>query len=466
MPNKVRLLRERQETYYELLKKEKRSTRTLDNYRSVLGRCFEELEKEGLEISPRKVSEREIDHLRGGALTGSDKYVRWQLSVFGNFLEWNGNSVVDRMRIGWPNDGRTNAHWLEDDEAAALENVAEGIERVVVHLEMCLLMRRVEVYRSKVQHFHGNTVDIHGKGRQLGKWRTIHNHHKTKDIVGEWLLVRDRIVSNYLRRHPKGFVPDALLIYERGGKLRPYSISGVDNIMKGLRLKMEAVYGRKVHFGNHDLRRTGGRRLWLANVKLETVAAMLGHSDVRTTIRYLGLNIDDQAEAQDKVRQYEEKHVCPTNGILKAKPECPGTTNIYMTLYCHAGSGEQLTVVSMDDVVMALRNTLGKKGMAESDIKRLAEYLMSFFGYTSEVIDNRLTSEDRDVFYMLEEEGLLTTTQEEVHLKKGKLWRIHYWILKNDQILRLARQNEEAQKRVDDTSAIYDEISEEVWNRE
>jgi hypothetical protein len=120
----------------------------------------------------------------------------------------------------------------------------------------------------------------------------------------------------------------------------------------------------------------------------------------------------------------------------------------------------------MDDVVMALRNTLGKKGMAESDIKRLAEYLMSFFGYTSVVIDNRLTSEDRDVFYMLEEEGLLTTTQEEVHLKKGKLWRIHYWILKNDQILRLARQNEEAQKRIDDTSAIYDEISEEVWNRE
>ncbi len=125
-----------------------------------------------------------------------------------------------------------------------------------------------------------------------------------------------------------------------------------------------------------------------------------------------------------------------------------------------------MTVVSMDDVVMALRNTLGKKGMAESDIKRLAEYLMSFFGYTSEVIDNRLTSEDRDVFYMLEEEGLLTTTQEEVHLKKGKLWRIHYWILKNDQILRLARQSEQSQKHPDDSSAIYDEISEEVWNRE
>lgn len=124
-----------------------------------------------------------------------------------------------------------------------------------------------------------------------------------------------------------------------------------------------------------------------------------------------------------------------------------------------------MTVVTMDDVVLALKNTLGKKGMAEEDIKKLAEYLLSFFGYTDEVIDNCLTSEDRDVFYMLEEEGFLTTTQEEVHLKKGKLWRIHYWILKKDQILRMARASEEPKKDKDDFSAIYEEISEEAWDR-
>lgn len=122
-----------------------------------------------------------------------------------------------------------------------------------------------------------------------------------------------------------------------------------------------------------------------------------------------------------------------------------------------------MTVVSMEDVVFALQNTLGKKGMSPEDIEKLAEYLMSFFGFTDEVIDNRLTSEDRDVFYMLEEEGFLTTTQEEVHLKKGKLWRIHYWILKKDQILRLARREEKKQKSKDECSAVYDEISEEVW---
>jgi hypothetical protein len=124
-----------------------------------------------------------------------------------------------------------------------------------------------------------------------------------------------------------------------------------------------------------------------------------------------------------------------------------------------------VTVVSMDDVVLALQNTLGKKGMADDDIKKLAEYLLSFFGYTDEVIDNRLTSEDRDVFYMLEEEGFLTTTQEEVHLKKGKLWRIHYWILKRDQILRMSRIEEKPEEEKDDFSAIYDDISEEAWDR-
>lgn len=124
-----------------------------------------------------------------------------------------------------------------------------------------------------------------------------------------------------------------------------------------------------------------------------------------------------------------------------------------------------MTVVSMDDVVLALQNTLGKKGMADDDIKKLAEYLLSFFGYTNEVIDNRLTSEDRDVFYMLEEEGFLTTTQEEVHLKKGKLWRIHYWILKRDQILRMSRIEEKPEEEKDDFSAIYDDISEEAWDR-
>jgi hypothetical protein len=117
----------------------------------------------------------------------------------------------------------------------------------------------------------------------------------------------------------------------------------------------------------------------------------------------------------------------------------------------------------MEDVIKALSNTMGKKGMSQEDLEKLAEYILSFFGYTDEVIDNRLTSEDRDVFYMLEEEGFLTTTQEEVHLKKGKLWRIHYWILKKDQILRMANLREDEVGGSEDPSAVYAQMDDEVW---
>jgi len=139
---------------------------------------------------------------------------------------------------------------------------------------------------------------------------------------------------------------------------------------------------------------------------------------------------------------------------------------IQKDIYETASNHNPMSVVSMEELVSALKNTLGKKGMQESDIKRLAEYTMSFFGYTDSVIDNRLTSEDRDVFYMLEEEGFVTTTEEEVHLKKGKMWRIHYWILKKDQIIRLANMPEEIKPEVDEVALIYENIDKDVWARE
>ena len=82
-------------------------------------------------------------------------------------------------------------------------------------------------------------------------------------------------------------------------------------------------------------------------------------------------------------------------------------------------------VLTVDDLAQALKNTLGKKGMSEEKTMKLAEYIMNFFGFEDHVLDNKLTPKDRNVFYMLEGEGLLTTTQEEISLKKGKLWRMH-----------------------------------------
>jgi len=121
-------------------------------------------------------------------------------------------------------------------------------------------------------------------------------------------------------------------------------------------------------------------------------------------------------------------------------------------------------IVTIDNVKRVLEKTIGKKGIGGDEIDHLANYLMNFFGYGEYVIDNVLSSEDRDVFYMLEEEGILKTSREEINLLKGKVWRIHYWILRKREILHQAAEDEKAETPEEDFS-IYKEISDEVWSR-
>ena len=102
--------------------------------------------------------------------------------------------------------------------------------------------------------------------------------------------------------------------------------------------------------------------------------------------------------------------------------------------------------------------------MSEDDLRALADYLMSFFGFETEAIDNNLDVADRDVFYMLEEEGLLTTRQEEVMIKKGKMWRIHYWILRVERIKAFAKP--QRPKAEVNAFAVYNDLPDDIWARQ
>lgn len=125
-------------------------------------------------------------------------------------------------------------------------------------------------------------------------------------------------------------------------------------------------------------------------------------------------------------------------------------------------------VITYDDMRKALAKLLKKRGMDEEEINHLAMYLLSFFGFSDAIIDNILDTEDRDVFYMLEEEGILSTSREESYTIKGKIWRIHYWILRKREILVLAREAdaEAAKVQAPGEFAVYDEVDPRVWARE
>ena len=117
--------------------------------------------------------------------------------------------------------------------------------------------------------------------------------------------------------------------------------------------------------------------------------------------------------------------------------------------------------ISRDRLIKALQRTVGTNGLPPEAIEGLADYLLELFGYNEAISDEMLDSSDRDIFYMLEDEGILTTETDEVTIRGGKKWIVHYWILRTDVINALASEEEEEESEEYD---IYDD--EELWKRD
>ncbi len=122
--------------------------------------------------------------------------------------------------------------------------------------------------------------------------------------------------------------------------------------------------------------------------------------------------------------------------------------------------------INVNLLARAISNGMSRqsKKMSDQEAYDIAFHVLNFFGYTNYVIDNMLEPEDRDTFYMLEDIGILDTEREETTLFDGREWRIHYWVLKPENIRKLA--NLERIDTIDDfpiESKIYDELPDEIW---
>ena len=109
--------------------------------------------------------------------------------------------------------------------------------------------------------------------------------------------------------------------------------------------------------------------------------------------------------------------------------------------------------------------------MKKEDAMKAATHVLNFFGYADRIIDNILEPNDRDVFYMLEEMGILETERDESHISdyRGRgspkdVWRIHYWKIKFDKMKEILRKKPELKQQDADIS-IYKKLSDEAWDR-
>lgn len=276
---------------------------TIRNYRYALERQFKALKDEKMAFNPRKIGRNELYFLRDVHLaTKTPKYKWHMISQLTCFCKWAGNVTIGKIKMSYGDTSRTRVRWLSEDEVlTVMKNVETPLEEIIIHCELALGMRRIEVQRLTLSSFHfgrENYVSVHGKGRNGGKYRRVPLRRDTKAIFDEFLEYRQSVV--------RGYKDNGILLVHGGSEgLKGYGKTGIDKILENLSKRTG------VKFSNHDLRRTFGRRMFRSGVPIEEIASILGHEETKTTLKYLGLEHDDLSQAMDKLYQYDQASIFP-----------------------------------------------------------------------------------------------------------------------------------------------------------
>lgn len=135
-----------------------------------------------------------------------------------------------------------------------------------------------------------------------------------------------------------------------------------------------------------------------------------------------------------------------------------------------------MTIITLENLSTAIANRIG---IDIEEARRDAGFVLDIFGFDDRIIDNVLDPEDRQLFYILEEEGMLTTEREETTLYDGREWRTHYWQIKKETILNYARQATSSRRSVmfgdkrpidpisdNSDEHVYQQLDEELWTRQ
>ncbi len=273
----------------------KYASKTVDEYRWAIIRCHDVVREGNGPENPEKVAKKHLEYLLNHQ-TGSVANRKFNWTAYTGFLRWCGNQAIQSVKPRWPLIRRVRVDWLEPEKARHVRETAiemDPLTAMIVHLELDLCLRRIELMRLRVEDIHRDRIDVLGKGRMGGKPRTVSLvPGESQEILGRYLELRRQLESQ-----TKGPQTDKLIVYLRDGRLNPYKRCALDN-----RLKMVQREAGVSFLGHHTLRRTGGRLIWLAGVPIETIASIMGHESTEMTLQYIGVNLGDQCKAFEAVR--------------------------------------------------------------------------------------------------------------------------------------------------------------------
>ena len=175
------------------------------------------------------------------------------------------------------------------------------IEKLIIHLELRLALRRFDMLNLTLGDVCKGHLVVHGKGNKI---RTVPFVNDSLIVFSDWMAFRNGISTDLSPDSP-------LLMIPRYGTHKPGK-TFVDNLVKDVCARS----GIERSVSNHTLRRTCARMWYRAGVPLATISSLLGHADVKTTVKYLGLTMDDLNNGATLYDRYFSE-------ISRQNSECP-----------------------------------------------------------------------------------------------------------------------------------------------
>lgn len=276
--------------------------RTITFYAETTQAVLQIMEAEGLHTMPREITADDVwallDAMAARRLAVATR--KGYISALKKFCSHFGNDILDTIDIRWPQDRRPKVDWLTPEETRILlECEKTPLQELVVHLELCMGMRRVEVVRLRMEDIHDDGTDPYitaiGKGIQGGKLRSIPFARDTRKVLTRFLRHRDEQIATARARFPASTtIPANVVLWLKAGRLNAYSEEGwgLDKVVVDPLRRSTGI-----SFSNHTLRRTFGRTLWRAGISLDTISMLMGHESTEQTRRYIGVDMDSMQAA-------------------------------------------------------------------------------------------------------------------------------------------------------------------------
>ncbi len=251
---------------------------TCTRYAEVLRDAQRRLEGKPLEAVTRR------DLLE---LAAAWKHRDQNLSALRGFLVWTHSPLAHEVPHGIRPEQKRQLIWYQLAEVEAIVAACSTArERLVVHLALELMMRRVELERLRWEDLEPTQIRVLGKGRHGGKVRRIPYHPYTRELLEAFRREQEETPRS------SRWTPPGTILNLRRAALNA-ELAEIEQSLRweGVRLSLEF----------HALRRTGGRLFVQAGISigkaplevLNELRGIYGHEDLRTTLHYIGWELEE-----------------------------------------------------------------------------------------------------------------------------------------------------------------------------